>query len=306
MSGRAHILVIDAGGTFFKSGLIDEDGHVLNGSRISCPVDSDGEAENVRKVYHTVISRQMETASLQDAAVAAVGVDTPGPFDYKQGKSCMKHKFKALYGIPIRPWIEEATGGIPINFIHDSTAFVLGEYWKGKLQGNENGAGVMLGTGLGFAYMCDGVVQLNQQGGPKYSLYSQPFRNGKAEDYVSRRGICRRYRERMPQSGLQLDVVDIANLAKAGDQAARETMEETGEMLGEILTPVLETIACHQLVIGGQICKAYPYFSAPLEQILKNIGVERVAPSQNPDNSHLLGCAYASFCVTGKGAVHDS
>ena len=158
------ILAIDAGGTFFKSGLVSADGKILEHTRVSCPVDSAGQASSVRSAYHILIARQLENARAIGRAIKAVGVDTPGPFDYQEGKSLMRHKFPALYGIPLRPWIQEAAGDLPVRFLHDSTAFLLGEYWKGGLQGEGNAAGVMLGTGLGFAYMRNGEVQLSPQG----------------------------------------------------------------------------------------------------------------------------------------------
>lgn len=167
----------------------------------------------------------------------------------------MRHKFPALYGIPLRPWIQEAAGDLPVRFLHDSTAFLLGEYWKGGLQGEGNAAGVMLGTGLGFAYMRNGEVQLNPQGGPGFSLYTVPYRKGAAEDYVSRRGIISRYLERTPMAGSGIDVADISRLAREGSEPARVTMRETGRMLGEILFPVLKEKGCAGLQSEGRYLK---------------------------------------------------
>lgn len=77
---------------------------------------------------------------------------------------------------------------------------------------------MMLGTGLGFAYMRNGEVQLNPQGGPGFSLYTVPYRKGAAEDYVSRRGIISRYLERTPMAGSGIDVADISRLAREGSE----------------------------------------------------------------------------------------
>ena len=287
------ILAIDAGGTFFKSGLINAAGEIVEHTRISCPVDSGGQADSVRRAYHTLIARQLENARDLGRTIKAVGVDTPGPFDYQAGKSLMRHKFRALYGIPLRPWIQEAAGKLPVRFLHDSTAFLLGEYWKGGLQGEGDAAGVMLGTGLGFAYMRNGAVQLNPQGGPGFSLYTVPYREATAEDYVSRRGIIRHYLERVPQAEKGVDVADIARLAREGSAPAIATMKETGGMLGEILLPVLKEKQCRRLAVGGQISKAYPLFGPELEKALEDIRLDGIAPAESPDDAHLLGCAYS-------------
>lgn len=73
------ILAIDAGGTFFKSGLINAAGEIVEHTRISCPVDSGGQADSVRRAYHTLIARQLENARDLGRTIKAVGVDTPGP-----------------------------------------------------------------------------------------------------------------------------------------------------------------------------------------------------------------------------------
>ncbi|MFR5790888.1 MAG: hypothetical protein ACLUFA_10980 [[Clostridium] leptum] len=57
------ILAIDAGGTFFKSGLVSADGKILEHTRVSCPVDSAGQASSVRSAYHILIARQLENAA---------------------------------------------------------------------------------------------------------------------------------------------------------------------------------------------------------------------------------------------------
>lgn len=287
------ILAIDAGGTFFKSGLVTMDGHIIEKSRISCVVDSMGGKDAIHEVYRSLIRKQIKLAESRNAVIAAVGVDTPGPFDYEKGQSHMRHKFGSIYEVAIRPWIEELTGPLPIHFVHDSTAFLLGEYWRGALAGCDDCAGVMLGTGLGFAYMKNGEVCLNPRGGPGYSLYNTPFKNGTAEDYISRRGICRRYRRGMADDGLQPDVIDIARFAGEGDPVALKIFEETGDLLGEILRPVLQSISSRRLVVGGQISKAYSYFGTSLERSLDGIGLEMIVPSADPDDAHLLGCAYA-------------
>ena len=299
MKKKTVVLAIDAGGTFFKSGLVSCDGEIEENTKFSCPVDSGGTKESVRDGYRRLIVWQMEKARCLGLSVMAVGVDTPGPFDYEKGESLMKHKFQALYRVPLRPWIEEAAGKLPITFIHDSTAFLLGEYWKGGLKGNSDCAGVMLGTGLGFAYMEHGVVKLNPQGGPGYSVYNRPFRDATAEEYISRRGIIRRYRQLTGDESPEIDVKNIAQMAEKGCKEARMILEETGTMLGEVMLPVLKEIRCDKLVIGGQISKAYPYFGKALENRLKGTGLQTIVPSHSPDKSHLLGCAYGIFEKNG-------
>lgn len=47
----------------------------------------------------------------------------------------MKHKFQALFGCSILPPFERA--GLPVRFLHDSTAYILGEVSDGNAAGRE-------------------------------------------------------------------------------------------------------------------------------------------------------------------------
>ena len=80
------ILAIDAGGTFFKSGLVSADGKILEHTRVSCPVDSAGQASSVRSAYHILIARQLENARAIGRAIKAVGSGYAGPVRLSGGK----------------------------------------------------------------------------------------------------------------------------------------------------------------------------------------------------------------------------
>jgi glucokinase len=299
--GGQAVLVIDAGGTYFKSALITNSREeckngwsLIEESRYHIRVASDGFAEGIRNAYQGIVAEQLKNAERYHLEILGVSVDTPGPFDFDLCISKMKHKFQDIYGIPLKPWIQEIAGELPIYYLHDSSAFIQGEGWMGEAQGYRNVAGVMLGTGLGFACMKDGKILSNAQKGPAISLYSRPFRDGTAEDYISRRGIIRRYLERIQEETEDLDVVDIARKAMVGDRISRRIFAETGRMLGEVLKPILEELGTECLVMGGQISKSYSLFEVSLKESLKEVSsLVKTCCSSNPDDSHLFGCGKA-------------
>jgi glucokinase len=302
MSGWDNaVLVIDAGGTYFKSALMSnrKEGcmdrwSIIEESRYSIRVDSNGVAEAIRNAYQGIVAKQLENAKRNQQNILGVSVDTPGPFDFERCISKMKHKFAAIYDIPLKPWIQEIAGNMPICFIHDSAAFLQGEAWRGEAQGYKNTAGVMLGTGLGFACMKDGTILSNTQKGPAIPLYNKPYRDGTAEDYISRRGIIRRYLEQTQGGSEGLDVVDVARKAISGDLISRRIFEETGRMLGEVLKPILVELGVECLVMGGQISKSYSLFEESLKDSLKGaVSLVKIYCSANPDDSHLIGCGKA-------------
>lgn len=287
------VLAIDAGGTYFKSALVTTEGKLLVPSLYTKRVDSAGSAQSIREAYQGIVAWQLDKAAQLQASIIGIGVDTPGPFDFTLCLSRMQHKFQSIYGIPLKPWIQQAAGDVPIHFVHDSAAFIMGEAWQGAAKGFANAAGVMLGTGLGFACTKGHQVIANPHGGPGVILYSAPYRDGIAEDYVSRRGIIARYRQRVSDAPPTIDVKEIAAMALQGDGDANGIFTQTGSMLAEILYPILQQLQTQCLVIGGQIAKAYPLFEGALRAGLSGLVLEKIAPSPNPDDVHLLGCAKA-------------
>lgn len=293
------VVAIDAGGTYFKSALVTMEGEIPQHSRFCIGIDSNGEEQSVKDAYQTIIRTQLLFAQELGLAAAGIAVDTPGPFDFENSASLMKHKFRSIYGIPLKPWLKEAAGPVPILFLHDSTAFMLGESWRGEAAGYQDAAGVMLGTGLGFACMKNGHVRLGMGGGPEISLYDRPFLGKTAEDYVSRRGITGYYKA-LTACGEEeaLDVLEISRRAREGEEAARETFAKTGQYLGRILALVLARLETRCLVVGGQISKSFDLFGEELKSELQIVSsLEKIVRCGQPDDAHLLGCARAFWTM---------
>ena len=206
-------------------------------------------------------------------------VSTPGPFDYDTGVSLMRHKFASLYGLSLRTPFEER--GLPVSFLHDSTAFMLGEYGEGSLKNAKNACCVMLGTGLGFAWEKDGRVCVNEEQSPALSLWDMPFRAGIAEDYVSARAIQQYF-------GKALPVRDIAEMARGGNEYAAAAFLAAGEQLSLILGEVLSRLGCEKFALGGQIAK-----SADLLHLKLPVPW---AVTAHPEDAALMGaCRYAAL-----------
>ncbi|MDD3334949.1 MAG: ROK family protein [Eubacteriales bacterium] len=240
------MLVLDIGGTFIKYALTDENGAILPATVRQVPSDAEGGYEDFLNVLAGILRQAHE---LQP--VVKAGVSIPGPFDFDQGVSLMQHKFTALYDQSLRPPFEQA--GVTVEFLHDSTAFMLGEAYDGVLNGANTAACVMLGTGLGFAYLRDGKVCVNDKRTPALALWKTPWRDGIAEDYVSTRAIQGLY-------GEKISVKSIADKARQGDQKALNAFQTTGRHLSEILNAILPKLGCERFAIGGQIAKSAELF----------------------------------------------
>ena len=291
------ILALDVGGTFLKAALFDEDGKLLEKSFDSEPVDSNGALQAVKASYQTLLKRLKEKAASRGYAVSAVAADTPGPFDFAAGMSRMEHKYTAIYGVPLRPWFTEALGDVPVCFVHDSTAFLAGAASAHPEIGDC--AGVMIGTGLGFALMRDGVILRNETGGPAVSIFRAPCRGATAEDYVSARGVLNAYNEHALLSAREAR--EVAIRASNGDPAALEAFRLMGEVLAEILAPILPQYGAKVLYLGGQVSKSFALFEAPLREGLAGVStLERIEAVEETDLVHMIGATAWYLRSAGK------
>lgn len=272
-----------------KAALAKSSGTLISDSFLQVPVDSQGSADEIAGAYRTLVRSAKELSDKFDVHIARVSVCIPGPFDYAGGVSRMEHKYQSVFGVSMRPWFSEALGDIPISFLHDSTAFLLGAVKNEDLLHHRRICGVIIGTGLGFASMYDGKIKLNPQGGPGISIFSRPFGDGIAEDYVSRRAIELSYSRLNPVQPVP-PVKDIAGLAKDGDPGAAKCFVDMGRCLGQVLRSIIEEKLFTLVLLGGAISKSAELFISELRDTLSELNVE-VRPAEDIDSAPLLGAA---------------
>lgn len=275
------ILSIDAGGTFFKYAVLTvEKKEICEIGSIA--VDSNGNIEHVLGCYKDIIS----TAS-KKYHILGLGISTPGPFDYKNGISLMKHKFSAINGIVLQDYLQAfLPNKLPIWFCSDSNAFLIGEVNEERYK-EKNIFGITMGTGLGFSIIYEGKLLTRESGAPKEVIYNLPCMNGILEDYVSGRGISRLYRE---YGGNDHFTAKQVALATDTDIAAKRAFEKAGELLSEALLPYVKKYKAERIILGGQVAKS---FSLMEKSLHKNLGqYSQVCQANNIDTATLKGVAY--------------
>jgi glucokinase len=324
LTNRECVLALDAGGTAAKIGIVAAADDASSGDRWQVldareiPMPSTGSAEEIAEAYAAAARMGLDCAAKRGLSAAGVGVSTPGPFDYEAGVSLMRHKYAAIEGMSVRGFIGRATGGLPVRFIHDAFAFLLGAlaFSGGSAAGAGEGGrgaggggfavgggsaaagrgvganvcGATIGTGLGFAAMEGGRLLRNASGGPAISVYAAPYLEGIAEDYVSRRGVEGCYRRRGGTGGPT--VKEMAAAARSGDPLCISVFEETGTHLARILAPIVKAGDYGTLFLGGQIAKAGGLLAAPARRTFAELGIPcAVVPATHIDEAPLLGAA---------------
>ena len=285
------VLALDAGGTAIKGALVTKE-HAIS-DFFEVPVPDNGDTQAITSAFTDAGKQGAASAASRGFSLSGIGVCIPGPFDYQNGASLMDHKYLSIRGLPLSPCITKATGRLPIRYMHDSSAFLLGELTARPKPAGDLCAAI-IGTGLGFACTKDGHLFENENGGPGISIFRRAFRGETAEDFISKRGILRTYARLGGHTAGT--VKDIAALAFAGDTTARNTFEETGTILGEILAPILLNHHFFCMILGGQIAKAGTLLTDPVQQVLRQKQIPcYVETAKRLDESPLLGAAEQIF-----------
>lgn len=293
MNNRCFLL-LDVGGTFVKSVVATLNGELLPNTETSVPINSDGTREEIEHSFATVVANGRAIAEYNGYLLAGVGVAFPGPFDYNTGISYMTHKFAALEKVSMKDFFHSLLDigeDMPVVFMHDVTAAVLGELRFGAAQGYKNVAVVTLGTGLGFSHTIDGEIQFSPVGSPAVSIYNRPYRDGVLEDYASKRGFLRSYAEvcgrELPSN---LTVAMIGGLCAEGDKEALRSFYNVGEILATELKPLLEEFNIECLLFGGQISRSFRFFEPAISHLKDDVAsLKHISSMQNLSTAAPLG-----------------
>ena len=293
--GRKSYIIIDVGGSFLKSAVLNENGFVHASSYFTAKSHSGHDSkEKILQTFAESIAHGLHFINENEMEMGGIGIAIPGPFDYRNGISLMTHKFQTLYEMNLKDLLVEATGinpDLPFVFVQDANAVLYGEQWKGNAKDFTNAAVVTIGTGLGFAHSQNGIVQCNELGSTLISIFKTPYGDGILEDYVSKRGVLKMYSTFAgKETADNMKVVDIAKLADEGDVNAIATFREVGRILSEAIAGILAEKNIECLLFAGQISRAFHHFEATIKEGLKDVGcLKRIALVKSIDYAAFYG-----------------
>jgi glucokinase len=223
----------------------------------------------------------------------------PGPFDYVEGVSWMKHKMAYLYGVNVGRVLAERLGlnDSQVHFLNDAAAFLWGEIGAGAARNAPKAVGITLGTGVGSGFAIDGRVKTEGTGiPPGGEIWNLPFETGIVEDLISTRAIKKSYRER---TGVEREVAAIAAGASS-DPAAVAVFKDFGVNLGRVLRALLSEFAPEVVVLGGGIARSAHLFLPAAQGELKGLSIE-LRISSLGDCAPLIGAGVSWFAQSNDG-----
>jgi glucokinase len=261
------VLSYDIGGSHASAGIVNLSSFGL-GEVFTRRIDSSAAAQSILDSIEK-LGREV-LAGLDGCPLPGIAMSMPGPFDYQKGIGYFQGvaKYEQLYGFNLRQAMASRFPQIPgeaVRFINDAAAALLGEICTGAAKGAGRAIGLTLGTGIGSAFAVDGRIVTDGAGVPAEGyLYRVPWKGGVVEDFISSRGLQKKYLE---LGGGNSDVREIA-LHASQMAAAREVFTWFGRTLGEVLLPLVRAFQPEVIVVGGAISHSEALFLPGAREVL--------------------------------------
>lgn len=260
---------VDVGGTTVKLAFFDEEGTLLNKWEIPTVTKNGGEA--ILPDIAASIRKHLDKINISDDQIIGIGIGVPGPVN---AQGVVNKCVNLGWGVFNIHSTLSALTGFPVKAGNDANMAALGEYWKGGGQGCENVVFATLGTGVGGGVVLDGKIIHGAHGAGGEIGHLVLNKNetercncgkyGCAEQYCSATGIVRvaeRTLQRSAKPSVLRDIFpltckDVFDASAAGDELAKEILEQVYEYLGEFLADICCVVDPEAVVLGGGVSKA--------------------------------------------------
>ncbi|RKH12019.1 ROK family protein [Corallococcus sp. CA047B] len=262
---------IDLGGTKIEAVVVDARGEVLGRARHMTP-SKGGPGEVVKELYGT-LGEAAQTAGIEPAKLAGVGVGAPGSVDANSGT--LAHASNVAGGwdapYPIASDLGDLVGG-KVVMGNDVQVAVAAEYKLGAGRGHRSVLGVWWGTGVGGGLVLNGVPWRGQgSAGEIGHMVVKPNgarcgcgRRGCLEAYAGRASMERKAHAAV-KKGEKTILFDImrdkgrtrlssgiwSRALKEKDPLATRLIHRAVAMMGVAVASVINLLDVEAVVIGG-------------------------------------------------------
>ena len=260
---------VDIGGTTIKMGFFETSGRLIDKWEIKTNTANGG--SDILSDVAKAIDNKLAQEAISKDEVQGIGIGVPGPV---RSDGVVNRCVNLGWGVLNVAEELGALTGLEVRVGNDANVAALGEMWQGGAKGCKDVIMVTLGTGVGGGIIVDGkvVAGFNGAGGEIGHITVNPDeieacncgQYGCLEQYTSATGIVRMAKRKLAKSSDDttlrnfdnLTAKDIFDEAKAGDNIAKELVDELGEILGSTLSNMACVVNPEVIVIGGGVSKA--------------------------------------------------
>jgi glucokinase len=267
------LIGIDLGGTNIKVGCFDLNLKLLKKAALETAADMGPQAVVERMAE--IIGRLVGQCGFKLGDIAAAGIGTPGPADYKAGIIINSTNMPKFKNVPIRQMLSD-TLNCPVAFDNDANVACLGEFVAGAGRNITDMVFFTLGTGIGGGIISDGKLVRGSGGNAAELGHIIIYPDGRvcncgqrgcAEAYASANNTAKRAKEAVEngeQSSLkkvleqkgEITCKDVYDHLKKGDALAKKITDETAKALAILCINMLHTTEPQRIVFAGGMIAA--------------------------------------------------
>jgi glucokinase len=271
-AGDGLIIGVDIGGTKVAAGLVDSSGKIQR--QIREPMVSDRDAATGLAAVRRAIDALLDGDRKSVATIRGIGICSPGPLDPITGIVINPPNVTCWRNFPLSQEVEKIYG-VQVKIDNDANAAALAEARWGAGRGYRQIFYATVGTGIGTGIVFDGRIYHGRTGAAGEGGHNTiDFRGprcgcgkpGCIEAFACGPAIAKRARTRLAEQGRGTVLLNLAggNIEKvtteivgqaydAGDPVAKETMEETVELLSIWLGNMIDLLDPDVIIIGGGV-----------------------------------------------------
>ena len=300
---NSYNIGVDLGASTFKCGLVSPEWKIV--ARNEAPTRAlDGPAQAAERIAENV--RALQAQLPQGATVNALGICSPGPIDHFNGMIVDPPNLTGWRNVPFAKMVSEKLG-MPVSLEHDAKASALGEYHFGAGRGAQAMCLIIVGTGIGGAYIFNGKLHRGEQDaagevghftvdmdGPICTCGS----NGCVESYAGGPAIMNAY---MYATRKKVESAEeIVRAARDGDEIAQRVFERAGRALGAGIATIAMTMDISTFVLFGSVVKAGDLLLDPARRAVpryshKSISARvKIMPGELGNDAGILGAAWGA------------
>ena len=276
----AVALAIDVGGTKMASGVVSDDGTIIERRTVATPKDDPERA----------LLEVIEGLGGDVCGVGCGGPMTPG------GAEVSPLNIPGWRGYPLRARLEEATG-LPVYIDNDAKALALGEGWRGAAAGVDNFIAMVVSTGVGGGIVVDGRLLDGRLGNAGHIGHVIVEPDG-------RPCVCG------ARGCLEAEASGTAIAASTGrppKEAGAAVVERTGMLVGRAVASVCNLLDLDLAVVAGSVALGFgePFFAAAQAELDRSARLDfsrgaRIVPGGLGAEGPLIGAAAVGFQRMGR------
>lgn len=293
MKRKQVAIGVDIGGTKIRAGIVGAEGVVYDVPR-TIPTCAELPGEEIVQRLIALIKETLSHAG--EYEVLGIGVGCTGPLDLRKGMLLEVENLPTLNNYPLLQVLEEALH-MKVKMENDANALILAEALWGAGKDADTVLGFTLGTGIGCALINHGTVWQGKNDCAG-EIWTAPYRDGILEEYVSGNAVTCLYEQ---HTGKHLSGTEIAALAIAGEEAAKQVWDDFAQALAYALSWTVNMLDPQTVVIGGSIIKSANLFWEQADTSFRRYVCRSVAdsvslkPAALGDDAGFIGAAALFF-----------